>query len=93
MVELRDPVVGLVLGDCGGSTSTGSHRLVGDTLTETGTTSDSVDVTRDRSWIDNTGNQLITMTQIAEDLRIQSSGLQDLLLHDEESVGRSHEWQ
>jgi len=60
---LRDPVVGLVLGDCGGSTSTGSHRLVGDTLTETGTTSDSVDVTRDRSWIDNTGNQLNSMNR------------------------------
>ena len=63
MVELRDPVVGLVLGDCGGSTTTSSHRLVGDTLSETGTTSDRVDVTRDRSWIDDTASQLISMEQ------------------------------
>jgi len=66
VVELRDPVVGLVLGDCGGSTTTSSHRLVGDTLSETGTTSDRVDVTRDRSWIDDTASQLISTKQIAK---------------------------
>ena len=54
MVELRDPVVGLVLSDCRGGTTTGSHRLVGDTLGEPGSTSNGVNVTRDRSWIDDT---------------------------------------
>jgi hypothetical protein len=61
VVELRDPVVGLVLGDYGGGTTTGTHRLVGDTLTESGTTSDSVDVTRDRSWVNDTASQLMSM--------------------------------
>jgi hypothetical protein len=59
VVELRDPIVGLVLGDSGGSTSTSSHRLVGNTLSETGTTSNSVNMTRDRSWIDDTASQHI----------------------------------
>ena len=65
MVELRNPVVGLVLGDRGGGTTTSSHRLVGDTLSETGTTSDSVDVTRDRSWVNDTAGQLMSVKQVA----------------------------
>jgi hypothetical protein len=65
VVELRYPVVGLVLGYCGGSTTAGSHRLVGDTLTESGTTSDSVNVTRDRSRVHDTASQLMSVKQIA----------------------------
>jgi hypothetical protein len=58
VVELRNPVVGLVLGDGCCGTTTSSHRLVGDTLTESGATSDGVDMTRDRSWVDDTDCQL-----------------------------------
>lgn len=57
VVELRNPVVGLVLGNEGGRTTTVSHRLVADCLTEAGTTSDSVNVSRDRSWVHDTGHQ------------------------------------
>jgi hypothetical protein len=93
VVELRNPVVGFVLGDDGSRTSTSSHRVVTDRLSKARTTSDRVDVSRDSSRVDDSGSQLRSCKKQRQDLRVQSSSLKNLLLHNEESVGRGQEWQ
>lgn len=93
VVELGDPVVRLVLLDERGRTFTGSHRLVRDRLGKSGTTSNRVHMSRDRSWVHDTAGQPDTIVTRGGGSRIQSGRLEDLLLHDEESIGGSQEWQ
>jgi hypothetical protein len=94
VVELRNPVVGLVLLDEGGGTFTGSHRLVRDRLGKARSTGDRVHMARDRSRVDDTiGQRVVLQRPRTEDLRVETGGLEDLLLHDEESIGRGQEWQ